>query len=157
MIKQWDTASLPSEIVIHCHKVLGKFSSHLIDQACSSENLIKENKWNEEVRDEAISLHFKVSFFMIDSVAGRIVVSGFLSWPVACISSSSSPPRFFLWISDFMMASWYSAFSAFLLRIFILLLGHIWLALWGCSFIRKTGTVNYNLLILIFRGENKSP
>ena len=96
MIKQWDTASLPSEIVIHCHKVLGKFSSHLIDQACTSENLIKENKWNEEVRDEAISLHFKVSFFMIDSVAGRIVVSGFLSWPVACISSSSSPPRFFL-------------------------------------------------------------
>lgn len=96
MIKQGETASLPSEIIIHCPKVLGKFGSHLIAQACTSENLVKENKWNEEVGSEAISLHFKVRFFMIDSVAGRIVASGFLSWPVACISSSSSPPRFFL-------------------------------------------------------------
>lgn len=84
MIKQGETASLPSEIIIHCPKVLGKFGSHLIAQACTSENLVKENKWNEEVGSEAISLHFKVRFFMIDSVAGRIVASGFFhgQWPV---------------------------------------------------------------------------
>ena len=79
MIKPGETTSLPSEIIIHCRKVLGKFGSQLIAQACTSENLVKENKWDEEVRDEAISLHFKVRFFMMDSVAGRIVVSGFLS------------------------------------------------------------------------------
>ena len=48
------------------------------------------------------------------------------------------------------------AFSAFLQRIFILLfLEYIWFALWDCPFFEKTGTMNYNLLILIFRGEKK--